>query len=199
MTTDETPAPYPADEIRPWELISQERGQHMLIARLRTDHMRHPRTGRVWPRTILEMPEWCNIVSVTGHISQPDSCNLIVVRQFRFGRARVCTEIPGGLVDPGEQHEQAAHRELREETGHTSNRWTYLGSVEPNPAFQDNLCHHWLAEDCQLTNELDLDLGEDIHVTTIPLLQVTAAIRDGVLTHSLVVSALSRVLDLRGQ
>jgi ADP-ribose pyrophosphatase YjhB (NUDIX family) len=197
MTAQDPPTPYPSDEIRPWELVSQEYHESIIVARHRTDHLRHPRTGRVWPRTILEMPEWCNVVAITGRIQSTTDCALIVVRQFRFGRACVSTEIPGGIVDRGEEHESAAKRELREETGYTSDRWTYLGSVEPNPAFQNNLCHHWLAEDCALTDELDLDLGEDIHVTTIPLAETANAIKTGVLTHSLVVSALSRVLDLR--
>jgi ADP-ribose pyrophosphatase len=197
MSSIDPPEPYPSDEIREWELISQEYGEHLIVARHRTDHMRHPRTGKVWKRTVLEMGGWCNIVSVTGRIDSPEHCDLIVVRQFRFGSGRVCTEIPGGLVDPGEQHEQAAKRELREETGHTSKRWTYLGNVEPNPAFQDNLCHHWLAEDCELTDPLDLDMGEDIHVTKIALTDIPNAIAEGVLTHTLVISALSRVLDLR--
>ena len=72
-----------------------------------------------------------------------------------------------------------------------------LGVVEPNPAFQNNLCHHYLAEDVRCTHELDLDPGEDIHVATLELDEVVAQISDGRIRHSLVISALSRVLDLR--
>jgi ADP-ribose pyrophosphatase len=180
----------PHSEPRPWIRHDREEGPDLLIARARFDTMENPRTGRRMRRTVLESPDWVNVVAVT-----PER-RLVLVRQYRFGSAGVTTEIPGGVVDRGEAHGEAARRELAEETGYTSERWSYLGFVEPNPAFLENRCHHWLAEEALRTEETDLDPGEDIVVTTIELGRVPEEIASGRILHSLVICALSRVLDL---
>lgn len=162
-----------------------------MIFRPRYDTLRNPRTGEELRRLVLETPDWVNVVALTP------ARELIVVRQFRFGSDSITTEIPGGVIDRGEGHAEAARRELREETGYTSARWTYLGAVEPNPAFHTNLCHHWLAEDCLRTHELELDRGEDIVIGTLALEEAAALVRSGAIRHALVLTALSHVLDLR--
>ncbi len=176
-----------------WPLVESEPGANLMLFKVRYDHMQNPRTDRVFKRLVLETRSWVNVVAYT-----PDR-QLIVVRQFRFGAGELTTEIPGGVMDPGEEHGDTARRELREETGYTSSKWTYLGHVQPNPAFHDNFCHHWLAEDCELTDELDLDDGEDIVVKTLSEDQVRVGIKSGDIRHSLVLTALSHVLDLRTQ
>ncbi|MFQ5655042.1 MAG: NUDIX hydrolase [Planctomycetota bacterium] len=142
-------------------------------------------------RLVLETPDWVNVIPLT-----PER-RLVVVRQYRFGSGRITAEIPGGMVDAGEDSGAAARRELEEETGYTSDRWSYLGCVEVNPSFHDNLCHHWLAEDVRRTHTPRLDDGEDIHVTTLSLDDAREATRKGEIRHSLVIAALARLLDLR--
>jgi len=173
-----------------WEKEGSEAGPDLLICKARFDTLINPRTRASMVRTVLETPDWVNIVAITK------DRRFVVVRQYRFGPARVTTEIPGGVIDPGEGHEEAARRELREETGYTSNKWTLLGWVEPNPAFHDNLCYHWLAEECELTDECEPDPGEDIGVTALDEEELKREVNEGRLRHSLALSGLSRVVDL---
>lgn len=174
-----------------WPKLASQPGPDLMICRARFDDLRNPRTGEALRRLVLESRDWVNVVALTR------ARELVVVRQYRFGIGAVTTEIPGGVLDRGEDSRQAAERELREETGYSAARWTYLGAVEANPAFLTNLCHHWLAEDAELTAEIEPDPGEDLRVGLLTLDQAADALRRGEIRHSLVVAALARVLDLR--
>lgn len=184
------PPPSPGDSLRPWKKLKSEPMPHMLLFRPRWDTLVNPRTDEEMRRLVLELRDWVNVVALT-----PER-ELVVVRQYRFGTGEFTIEIPGGVIDPGEGHEEAAKRELREETGRTAPRWRYLGSCQPNPAFQNNRCHHWLAEDAEVTSPLALDDGEDIAPDTLPLDDALAMVRDGTIGHSLVIAALARLFDL---
>ena len=177
----------------PWQIITSEPGPELPLVTVRFDTVRNPRTAKEVRAVIFDSPPWVNIVALT-----PER-RLVVVRQYRFGIGAVTTEVPGGLVDPGERHEDAAIRELREETGYTTEKWTYLGVSEPNPAVYNTLLHHWLAEAVVATHPLDLDDGEDIVVDTMSLDEVRQAVGTGEIRHSLVIAALARVVDLRSK
>ena len=55
-----------------------------------------------------------------------------LVRQFRPALEAITLELPSGHVDLGETPEQAAKRELREETGFVANELIFLGSLSPD-------------------------------------------------------------------
>ena len=177
---------------RPWKRLASEPGPDLIIARARFDTFEHPVSETPMKRLVLDPPEWVNVVALT-----PER-RMVLVRQFRFGTESITTEVPGGVVDPGEDPLETARRELREETGHTTDRWTKLATIEPNPAFQSNLCHQFLAEDVERTHATELDPGEDIEVVTMDLEEVRAGVLAGEIRHSLIVCALARILDLRG-
>jgi ADP-ribose pyrophosphatase len=151
--------------------------------RIRRYLARSPRTGVARRIAVIDTFEWVNVVALT-----PER-DVILVKQYRHGAAKVTLEIPGGIIDPGEDPAHAAARELREETGYSGGAPRFIGRVDPNPAILSNGCKTYLIEDCRKTDEIELDPGEDIEVTKIPLEEIPRAISDGRITHALVVCA----------
>ncbi len=176
---------------KPWTLLEQTAGPELKVFKSRFERRLNPRNGKELECLILDSRDWVNVVALTP------AGEVVLVKQFRFGGGSVTIEIPGGVIDPGEEHEAAAKRELKEETGFVSERWTYLGATEPNPAILNNLCHHWLAEDVISKYELNLDDGEDITIITSALDEIREAVSSGRLRHALALAGLSKVFDLR--
>ncbi|MCF6158918.1 MAG: NUDIX hydrolase [wastewater metagenome] len=173
-----------------WKRHLVERGPDLTILQVRFDWLRHPRSQKELKRLVLEANDWVNIVATT-----PEN-EVVVVKQFRFGIEKITTETPGGMIDHGEDSQLAAIRELKEETGYTSSEWHYLGSVEPNPAIFNNICHFWHARNARQTEEMHPEEEEDIVVATLTLDEIRNEIQAGHLRHSLVLLALTKVFDL---
>jgi ADP-ribose pyrophosphatase len=176
---------------KPWETVRSEEGPNLIIFQARYDWVKNPRNAKTMKAVILESADWINIVAITSQKK------VLVVQQYRFGVGKTTLEIPAGIMDEGETPEQAAVRELKEETGYTAASWKYLGWVEANPAFLNNVCHQWLALDVVKTSTPQLDEGEEISVTELSLQEVRLEIEKGHMRNSLTLLSLSRVFDLR--
>lgn len=105
---------------------------------------------------IMNAPDW---VIVIPEIKD----KFLMVKQWRHGEGNLSIEFPGGVIDAGETPEQAAVRELREETGFKAGKITKIGTVNPNPALFNNHVHVYLAEDLIQSGEQDLDSDEFIN------------------------------------
>ena len=135
---------------------------------------------------VLRAPEWINVVPLL------DDHRVVLIRQWRYGIQAPTLEIPGGMVDPGEDGRAAAARELFEETGYRAGMLRLLGTTHPNPAFITNRLTTWLATDLEpVAAERPLFGvgGEEIVTETAPIERVPQLIRSGVITHALVVAA----------
>lgn len=169
------------------ELTYSEPGPQIASFQIRYDWVKNPQNDKVGKRLVLQSADWVNIVALT--VNQ----ELVVVRQYRAGVGKITTETPGGIVDPGEEPLQAAKRELLEETGFASEAWQSLGSVDTNPAFLNNRCHHWLAIDARSVCAPKPDEDEDVASACISMEALSHEIRAGSFSHAIAFSALARV------
>jgi 8-oxo-dGTP pyrophosphatase MutT (NUDIX family) len=169
-----------------WTLIDKTLALQTRIFKVLLARYRMPRTGQESTFSVVDSPDWVNVVALDKQE------NLILIRQFRVGMAAFTIEVPGGMVDPGEQPRDTAARELYEESGYRAERIIDLGFVEPNPAIFNNRAHMFLAEGCEHAGAQVLDEGEDIEVVPTPVVEVLRMLHSGQITHALVHVALSR-------
>ena len=110
-----------------------------------------------------------------------DGC-AVVERQFRYPIDQVITEIPAGKLDyKGEDHLEAAKRELMEETGYTGDEWTELGLFYPAAAYTDEKIMMYLVRGLhQGSRKLDED--EFINVVKVPLKDLVTDVMAGRIT-----------------
>lgn len=144
----------------------------------------HPAREKPQDFFVIHAPDWVNVVALT-----PDR-RLVLVRQFRYGIDEFSLEIPGGVIDAGEDPAEAGLRELREETGFSGTSVRLLGSVHPNPAMQNNRCHLILVENVRRSAELEWDPDEELETLTLPVEEVYALAYAGKITHAMVLDAL---------
>lgn len=144
----------------------------------------HPHRSQEQNFVVIQAPDWVNVLALT-----PDH-QLVLVRQFRYGTDEFSLEIPGGVMDPGEDAVAAGVRELREESGFVGTNARLLGTVHPNPAMQNNRCHLVLVEQARPTAKLDWDPDEEFAIMTKPVDEVYALAYRGEITHAMVLDAL---------
>jgi 8-oxo-dGTP pyrophosphatase MutT (NUDIX family) len=132
---------------------------------------------------VLEAPDWVNV------IPRLDDGRILLVRQWRFGIGRPTLEIPGGMIDAGEDAVQAAARELLEETGYRAGALCMLGETEPNPAFLTNRCTSFLATGLGQVGEPEGDGEEELEVVAVAPGQIPLLIAQGEIRHALVIAA----------
>lgn len=94
---------------------------------------------------------------------------VICVRQYRYAVGDTVLEIPAGKLDSvDEVHEEAARRELREETGASCRELHFLGTYIGSPAILDEKIDLYFAEGLTF-GETDPDEDEFIEIERIPL------------------------------
>jgi ADP-ribose pyrophosphatase len=172
--------------LQPWKIISSKRDELIKFFKLRTDRAVSPRTNITHDFYVLESTGWVNVIPLT-----PED-DVILIRQYRHGIQGFTLEIPGGIIEPDDSREGAASRELFEETGYRESEMIFLGSVHANPAIMNNTCYTYLARGVYPAGKQELDDKEDIEVVIKPIKEIPRLIKEGEITHSLILAAFYR-------
>lgn len=161
------------------------------VFKVRCVSRRSSRTGKARDYHVIDAAPWVNVVALTR------AGEIVLVRQERHGIEGTTLEVPGGMVDAGEDPAAAAVRELREETGYAGAPPVPLGWVHPNPAIQGNKTFTYLVHDAAPVGAAEPQDDEDLEVVLASVKGVRDLVRRGEITHALSVAALY-LLEISG-
>lgn len=169
--------------IKQWQTIASKAMGNFKIFTIRQDTKISPRTGKQHNFFVIESTDWVNIFPVTA------DGKVVMVRQCRHGNGEITLEVPGGMVDEGEEPIVSAVRELREETGYAGENARPIGSVAPNPALFDNKCYSFMVDNVTQVGEQSFDGSEDIEIELVPVTDFPELIASGKISHALTINA----------
>ncbi len=129
-------------------------------------------SGAIVTREVVRHPGAVVIVPILG------DGRLALIRNYRVAVGKKVWELPAGTIDPGEEPNVCASRELVEETGYEAGELTPLGAFFTTPGMTDELMHAFAATDLREVGQ-KLEEGEDIELRLVPTAEAIGMIDSG--------------------
>jgi 8-oxo-dGTP pyrophosphatase MutT (NUDIX family) len=171
-----------------WREIGSEQLLDTRILQIYRSTVVAPHTGLAHDFVRIRSVDWVQIIPITA------AGEIVLVRQYRAGPGTMTLEIPGGLLDEGEDPAAAAARECLEETGYAAKTLHPMGSMNPNPALFTNRLHSFYAHDVERVASIKNEHSEHTEAVLVPLRELEGLLREGRIDHSLVAATLWRYL-----
>lgn len=159
-------------EIKKWKTLSSTYIHKSKWATLRKDVCEMSDGRIVDDYYVLEYPAFANALAIT------EDNKVLMVRQYRQAAGIVSLEIPGGVVDAGEDPAAAIKRELLEETGYEFTQIDLVSVLYPNPSTANNQCFCYLATGGKKVKEAKLDDLEELVVEEYTIDEVKQLLLD---------------------
>jgi ADP-ribose pyrophosphatase len=172
-----------------WQRLHSETLMETPYFSLRSDRLRLPDGGIKDPYYVIERPDAAIIFPLTAN------GEVVLVSQYRPPLETVELGLPAGLVEEDERPEEAARRELSEETGYAGGGWEPLGAVASSPSLKDNRAYLFLARDVEETAPPDPDEHELVEVVRVPVGKLLDLVRSGKIVSSSGVAAIMLALE----
>lgn len=172
------------EQPHPFETLKSEK---IRVGRFEVVQDRVRVNGHEQPYDYLEIREGVSILPVRNG-------NILLQRQYRYPVRSWQWELSGGFVDPGETPEEAAARELKEETGYSVKKLHSLGAFYPS--FGSTNEKIWLfAAECGEAGDIDREPGEIIQMKEVTEEQFRELVAEGQFMHGAGLAAWARYLS----
>lgn len=128
-------------------------------------------------REIVEHPGGVAVIPIT------EGGSIILVKQYRKAVEKFLLEIPAGKLEINEEPRVTAIRELKEETGYSTDNMEYLMEFYTSPGFTNEKIYLFLATDL-VEGEASPDSGEFIEIEKYDIDLLIKMIERGEITDS---------------
>lgn len=122
--------------------------------------------------------EWIKHPGASAVLPVFENGDVMLVRQFRYPMAQIFYEAPAGKIDPDEDADSTARRELKEEAGLTCQHFQYIGQFYPGIGYSDEVIHLYTAWDIA-SFEQQVDEDEFLLKERIPFRQAVEMVHNG--------------------
>ena len=123
---------------------------------------------------------------------------ILLKSEFRYACGEEVIECPAGMVEPNEEPMTTAVRELMEETGYSSNDWTYLGPTLESTSKLTNTMHLFLAKNAIRTSGQHLDPNEHVDVMCVSLEAAVEMVMGGIINANSTAHLILKVARMMG-
>jgi ADP-ribose pyrophosphatase len=182
----------PPSKVGQWRELSRETIADGRIFTVERSVAESPVDGKPRPFHRIRSVDWAQILPITA------DNEAVLVRQYRHGSQRVTLEIPGGLIEAGEDPATAALRECLEETGYRARLARPLGVVNPNSALFAHRLHSFFATDVEPEGAIQNTGSEVTEVVLVPVADLEGLLLAGEIDHALVAGTVWRYLRIHG-
>lgn len=124
-----------------------------------------------------------------------DENTVLMVKQFRYPLKQALLELPAGKLEPDENPDSAAKRELEEETGYKAQNWKPLGYIFTSAGYSTEKLYLYLASELEFVGEHP-DEGEILKTLELNINDIYKMIETGELNDAKTLCAILRGLKL---
>jgi 8-oxo-dGTP pyrophosphatase MutT (NUDIX family) len=177
--------------VKPWQVLDSRLLVDERWLQLREDRVRLGNGHQIDRFHVIHGPDWASVLCVT------DASEVVLVRQYRHGIVSASLELPAGVIEPNETPEEAARRELAEETGYASDDWVRIQTVSTEPARHTTHAHFFCARGARQTQQPAPEDSEVLELVKVPLGELGRLATDGSIVHGVHVGAILVALQRR--